>query len=322
MNIPLLNIQPQSLLFFENHTVDTEDLTMPSTPTKPIHIAIIGGGIGGAVLGVALSRHPHITFTIFESRSAFGEIGAGIAFGANGHRAMSLISTSLWEAYKTRASFNGWSDKQDTWFDFRVGEKGENEGKRIIEVKMDSAVTQSTVVRAQFLDELVKLLPIGCAEFNKRLVDVEQSVEKAVCIFADGTKSEADAIIGCDGIRSGCRPLVYGKENKLSQPVFTQKVAYRGMAPMKIAEAALGAELANNRQMYLGHRGHVLTFPVAKGALMNVVAFHSSQSDVWEGDWVQPLQKESLERDFVGWGEKVTKIMEVSNAVLRVLSIH
>ncbi len=83
---------------------------------------------------------------------------------------------------------------------------------------------------------------------------------------------------------------------------------------MKIAEETIGAEMAWNRQMYLGHGGHILTFPVAKGALMNVVAFHSSQSDTWEGDWVQPLQKENLQRDFVGWGEKVTKIMEVSTS--------
>lgn len=35
---------------------------------KPIHIAIIGGGIGGAVLGVGISSLPqsHVTFTIYE----------------------------------------------------------------------------------------------------------------------------------------------------------------------------------------------------------------------------------------------------------------
>ena len=48
--------------------------------SKPLHIAIIGGGIGGVILGVALSKYPHITFTIYESRGAFGEIGAGIEF--------------------------------------------------------------------------------------------------------------------------------------------------------------------------------------------------------------------------------------------------
>ena len=40
---------------------------------KTIHIAIVGGGIGGAILGIGLAQFPHITFTIYESRGAFGE---------------------------------------------------------------------------------------------------------------------------------------------------------------------------------------------------------------------------------------------------------
>jgi len=228
---------------------------------------------------------------------------------------MSLISPEIWEGYKSRASFNGWEEKQDVWFDFQVGDKGENEGKRILEARMKSRVTQSTTHRAHFLEQLIELLPEGCAEFNKRLVDIHQSGEKVVCKFSDGTTAEADAVVGCDGIKSGCRPFVYGKDSVLSKARFTKKVAYRGLVPMALAEAALGAEKAQNRQMYLGHRGHVLTFPVAKATLMNVVAFHNSQSDEWEGEWIQPLQKDSLQRDFDGWGESVTKIMEVRNPV-------
>jgi salicylate hydroxylase len=118
------------------------------------------------------------------------------------------------------------------------------------------------------------------------------------------------AVVGCDEIKSGCRPFVYNDE-KLVKPAFTKKVAYRGVASMKEAEVVLGKWNANNRQMYLGHGGHLLTFPVANGALMNLVAFHDSQKETWEGDWAQPLQKNNARRDFVGWGQKITKIIEV-----------
>lgn len=285
---------------------------MTSKAQQPFHIAIIGGGIGGAVLGVALAKYPHITFTIYESHGAFGEIGAGLAFGANSHLAMQLIEPELWKAYQTKITANSWPEKEDVWFEFLVGEKGENEGQTIAEIKVEGQMPLSTIMRSHFLDELARLLPENCTVFNKRLVDVEQTEGKVVCKFADGTTATADAVIGCDGIKSGCRPIVYGKDSKLSKPVFTQKVAYRGVIPRKVAEQAIGAEAANNRKMHLGHGGHVLTFPVAKGSLLTVVAFHSSQSDVWEGSWIQPLQKESLQRDFVGWGEKVTKLLNVS----------
>ena len=42
---------------------------------------------------------------------------------------------------------------------------------------------------------------------------------------------------------------------------------------MERAAQFLGHDKAMNSHMHLGHRGHILTFPVAKGTVMNVVAF-------------------------------------------------
>ncbi len=291
----------------------------PTKLSQPLRIAIIGGGIGGTVLALALSKYQNITFTIYESRSEFSEIGAGFALGPNAHRVVQLISPILWEGYKSRASFkgykpadclSGWEETEDLWADFTIGE-GENEGKRIIAVSMKNQMTLSTAHRADFMEELVKLLPEGCAEFNKKLVEVQQREQKVICRFADGSEIEADAVIGCDGIRSTCRQFVFEKE--LVMPVFSQKVAYRGLVPMDLAEAAMGKEEARNRNMYLGHGRHVVTFSVRDGVLMNVVAISSRES--WEGKWVQPGQKKEMMRDFAGWGEKVTKILEVSSDI-------
>lgn len=278
-----------------------------------IQVAIVGGGIGGVVLGIALSKFQHIKYTIYESRGAFGEIGAGVAFFKNGHTAMRLIDPRIWESYLEIASFNGWEDKQDVWFDFVNGEKGEDEGRRIIEVQLNNPRGLSQVHRASLLDALVKLLPAGVTEFNKRLVSVDQGGEDVVCHFADGSRREADMVVGCDGIWSACRPLVFD-DPELASPRFTRKVAYRGLVPVELAEEVLGPEHANNRTMFLGRGGHVLTFPVANGAVTNVVAFHESEKVTWEGDYVQKLQMDKAQRDFSDsqWGSCVVKIVEVS----------
>lgn len=101
------------------------------------------------------------------------------------------------------------------------------------------------------LEALVGCLPDrgeGCAEFGKRLVEIHD-VEggKMVCVFADGTEVEVDAVMGCDGIKSTCRPFVFGCESELSRPGFTGKVAYRGMVPMEKAVQTTGEKQARNR---------------------------------------------------------------------------
>lgn len=46
---------------------------------RPIIIAIIGAGIAGITLAIALSQHnPSLRITVFESRAVFSEIGAGV----------------------------------------------------------------------------------------------------------------------------------------------------------------------------------------------------------------------------------------------------
>ena len=48
---------------------------------RPITIAIIGAGIGGITLAIAISKkNPDLQLTLFESRAEFSEIGAGVGW--------------------------------------------------------------------------------------------------------------------------------------------------------------------------------------------------------------------------------------------------
>lgn len=65
--------------------------------------------------------------------------------------------------------------------------------------------------------------------------------------FQDGTTAEADAIVGCDGIKSRVRQLLYPS----SQPSYSHKYAYRGLVPMDKAIGAIGNENAQNACMHV-----------------------------------------------------------------------
>jgi salicylate hydroxylase len=282
---------------------------------QPFHIAIIGAGISGLAFAVSLSKFPHISYKIYESRPSYAEIGAGIGFSTNGHKAMTLISPAMYENYKTHATFNGSVEKRGVGFNYEVGEKGELEGKRIVETVMPEGLILSTCHRRHLLAVLVEALPDKgeeCTVFNKKLIEVDESGEKTVCVFADGEKVEADLVVGCDGVKSACRSFVFGKDNEIGKAQFTGKVAYRGLMSMEKAIAAVGEDKARHRQMYFGHHRHMLTFGIAKGTMMNIVAFHSIEG--WENSsLVLPRTTEDFLRDFDGWGDAVTSIIAVSH---------
>lgn len=264
--------------------------------------------------------HQNISCTLYEAAPAFMEIGAGVSFGPNAVRAMSLIDPDIKKGYDSIATGNGWPEKQKLYFEYRLGQKEDGwkdlkapgkEGLRIAQV-VAGDVGQSSVHRPHFLDVLVKLVPEGVAKFGMRVMNVEKVGETMKMTFANGKTAEADAVIGCDGVRSRTRQILLGKDHEATNPTFTGKYAYRGLVPMEKAVDALGDELARNSQMYLGRHGHVLTFPIERGKTMNVVAFQKKMDGVWPNErWVLPMRKMDMFRDFDGWGESVTKILRM-----------
>ncbi len=54
-----------------------QKMSPPVPAGKPFEIAIIGGGITGITLAIALCKR-NIRCAIYEQASAFGEIGAGV----------------------------------------------------------------------------------------------------------------------------------------------------------------------------------------------------------------------------------------------------
>jgi salicylate hydroxylase len=87
----------------------------------------------------------------------------------------------------------------------------------------------------------------------------------------------------------------------------TLRAAYRA--------AGIDEHLINVPQMYLGLDGHILTFPVKQGKLINVVAFVSDRTQpnpAWPADkpWVKPTTQGEMLEAFAGWGEAVQILLQ------------
>jgi len=222
----------------------------PNAP-KPISLAIVGGGIGGLCLAVALVHHD-VPVHVYEAAPAFAEIGAGVGLGPNAMRAMALLDPAILEGYKRCETTNVSPAEQGRFFNFRYGmeklsPEGMVAGELICEVR--SGGVTSSVHRARFLNELVRLMPEGAASFGKRLVEIEEGGEGVLLRFSDGTEARHDAVVGCDGIKSQMRKLLLGEGHEASEAVFSGKCCYRGLAPADRAIEILGEDLALESQM-------------------------------------------------------------------------
>jgi salicylate hydroxylase len=301
---------------------------------KPLNLAVIGGGFAGLALTIGLLPHPNIKTTVYESAPAFAEIGVGVAFGPNAVRAMGMISPGILNGFKKHLTGNdaGYPDFKDVWASFRYGmdwkEEGEGEEKKwkygdlITHLKGTPGAlgsmleeaginTRSCIHRARFLDELVRLIPEGTTKFGKRLVDIEELVEGGVKLkFADGETVVADAVVGCDGIKSTTRDIMFGKDGKSVKPNFAGEYAYRALVPADIAVETLGDELAKNCQLYVGHRGHIMSYPVEHGKFINIAAARKKDDFKWDHEnWIIPSTTENMVKDFEGWGRNIIDLM-------------
>lgn len=282
---------------------------------KPFSIAIVGGGIGGIALAAGL-LHRGIPVQVYEAARAHAEIGAGIAFGPNSVRAMTLIDPAIKIIFDRLATKNEALEEKETWINFR---SGFGDLKEIAKIRTtDEAKTGlSSVHRAHFLNEIAKLIPTDAIHFGKRLKTITTGqFGSSRLVFEDGSVATADAVIGCDGIRSRVRQLLLGNTSPTQDCSFTGKFAFRGLVPMSEAKARIGEKLAGNSQMYLGPGGCVLHYPINGGETLNVVAFQSTENGKWEHkEWVLPDKRQELLVAFNDWAAPVQKILEVGRSM-------
>jgi len=98
----------------------------------------------------------------------------------------------------------------------------------------------------------------------------------AILHFADGNTAQHTAVLGCDGIKSRVRSIVLGKSDPAAA-VFSGKYAYRGLVPMAKAVEILGEDEPKSPQLHLGYHGHILTFPIANGKILNGTCVSSAR---------------------------------------------
>ncbi|TKA22146.1 hypothetical protein B0A50_08203 [Salinomyces thailandicus] len=279
--------------------------------TAPFQVAIIGGGLCGLSLAIALQKRS-IPFQVYETRGSFTELGAGINIGPNTLRTLQLIDPSLGQALEQIWCRNP-PGREDVWMQVRLGAPdGQYEDAKLLTNLMAPPTGNVTMQRNALLQLLAERAGLEHAVFNKKIVSYCQSDEGVVMSFADGSEETASVVIACDGIHSAVRKAMLEPENPITGPQYAGTGAYRSLLSVEDLTAAIGSDMACTSQVFLGPRAYVIMYPIDHGKKVNV-GLWPLRPEPWENqhDWVLPAQRDAMQQRFVSWGATIHKIMDL-----------
>src|SRR5882724_949231 len=167
-------------------------------------IAVVGAGLGGMTVAGFLQRLG-CAVTIYEQAPAFSRIGAGIILSANVTKVLRrlgleqmIVDTGIKaDCYVSRA----W----DT-------------GETLYKIAFDAASEAhfggpyANIHRGDLHTVLGKGLAPGSIAFNHRLAALDETRDAIRLTFDNGTKIDADIVIGADGLNSKVRESLFGTE--------------------------------------------------------------------------------------------------------------
>ncbi len=257
-------------------------------------IAVIGGGIGGCTAAHALLQKG-FDVHVYEAQPELKEIGAGVALGPNGMKALRAIG--LEQAVRDVA-YQGDYQYLLSWQSGRVISKSSRS-----DAEKRYGAAGCSVHRADLLDVLSAHLPKEAVSLGARGAEVDTHGNVAWARFRDGTEIEADAIIGADGIHSAVRASLFGAD----APRFTGKICYRSVIPV---DAVPGEAVHDGT--WLGPHGAIVIYRVRRGELINVVAHHDDDTYKHES-WITECDRQEPIQRYGKWHESLKRLFSASN---------
>lgn len=234
-----------------------------------VQIAIIGGGIGGLTTALAL-QHFGFESQVFEQAPALHDVGAAIAIWPNAMRV--LASLGLADKILERAGMMQeirWVD-QDGWLINRVSISGGD-------------FPAIALHRADLQNTLLHELPAESIHLGYHLINQKQQGDRMIATFANGRSTEADFLIGADGIHSRVRAQLIDD----GDPIDRGYTIWRGISakvPREIAPATAIEFQGRGKRFGIG--------PVGSGRVGWWASANRGDTDdlarLFE-DWYQPV---------------------------------
>jgi salicylate hydroxylase len=265
-----------------------------------LRVAVVGAGIAGLTVAASLAR-AGVRCEVFEKTRHLREVGAGIQLAPNASRILVRLGLGHFlgavavrpEAIEMRR----WDDNQAVARITLGQECADRYG-----------APYYTVHRAHLHQGLLELLPANTVHLDRPCIGVTEDADEVRLLFADGTTTTADVVIGADGIHSVVRETLL-----LDQPRFSGQTIYRGLIPAARLPF-LGTE--PKVLLWLGPQQHGVCYPVAGGRLISFGA--TTPADEWRTEsWTAQGDVRDLVAAYDGWTGEFRRIIAAADTVSR-----
>ncbi|OYX29531.1 MAG: hypothetical protein B7Y99_13020 [Caulobacterales bacterium 32-69-10] len=258
-----------------------------------MRIVLAGAGIGGLTAAIALAGRAEVV--VLEQAAALSEVGAGLQLGPNATRVLQRLGLGEGldaigfepEAIVVRDAASGAQMLRQPLGDAARARWG----------------APYLHVHRSDLQRLLRGRAMQTAELRlgARVEGLEQDAGRVSLRLAGGETVKADAVIGCDGLRSVVRAALFGA----GRPRFTGMSAWRGTVAADQLPAGLVPPVA---AIWTGRGRHFVHYYVRGGALVNFVGVVEG-ADWTAESWTEQGDKADLARDFAGWPAPVAALI-------------
>ncbi|HEV2571419.1 FAD-dependent monooxygenase [Methylocella sp. CPCC 101449] len=257
-------------------------------------IAIVGAGMGGLAAAATL-RQVGIEVQVYEQAHQFLRVGAGIQMLPNASRVLRGIGI---EKGLRKIAFEPYSHLNRVW----------DTGEIKRELPMPESLYGAPFLcmhRADLHEALVSVLPPDIIHLNKKLVGLDQSDKGVTLSFADGTKAQADAVIGADGVHSLVRSLIVGPD----APLHKGRIAYRAVFDSSLMN---GGQIAPSRTKWWGPDRHIVIYYTAadRSQLYFVTSVPESTEWMTQESWSTKGDVHELRAAYEGFHPEVRMVLE------------
>lgn len=259
-------------------------------------IIVVGGGIGGFATALALARQG-FGVKLIEQAESFSEAGAGIQLGPNIMRMFDALGVT--DAINAAAVFPDMLTMRDGF-----------SGDAIVEIPLGPDFERAfgrpygVIFRPDLHQTLIDAaLATGRVETCQgvKATGFRESSDGVVVETADGATHAGQGLVGADGLWSAIRAEIVGD----GAPRVAGHIAYRAVLPIDQVPSAVAEHRVT---LWAGPKTHLVTYPLRRGEIFNIVAvFHS---DRYEQGWDVYGDPEELRQKFDGQHADVAAMID------------